>query len=109
GERLLPEVLPGAGGLAIAGAADPDATIMAEVIETDGTLEIRRPSGGLLRDRADFQPDLRPGIADLAISFVREALEDLAVAHALIHLESAAGAALLQRVDWSIERRSTRG
>src|SRR5690606_30579706 len=45
GERLLPEVLPGAGGLAIAGAADPDATIMAEVIETDGTLEIRRPSG----------------------------------------------------------------
>ncbi|MEZ4448425.1 MAG: caspase family protein [Nannocystaceae bacterium] len=108
GEGCLPEVIPGAGGLATMDDEGIDAAIMAEVIETDGTLEVRRPGGGLLRDRVDFQPDLRPGIADLAITFVREALEDLLVAHSLIHLEPT-DSALLRRVDWSIERRSKRG
>jgi len=109
GRRLLGAVVPEIGGVVEAGSAGCDAAAAVEVIERDGWLEVRRPGGGLLREPADFLPERRPEVAEAAIAFVREAVEAIAIGHALVQLASGGSEALRRRVAWSIERRSVRG
>lgn len=109
GRRLLGAVVPESRVAVQAGSAGSDAAAAVEVSERDGWLEVRRPGGGLLREPADFRPAQTPEVAEAAIAFVREAVEAIAIGHALVQLASGGSEALRRRVAWSIERRSRRG